>query len=202
MLDVEGFILVGGASSRMGRDKSHLTLDGQTIVERVAAALKAVTSRISVVGSQRTEGASLPAIPDLRESWGPLGGIEAALRASAAEWCVIVACDLPFVTGDLFNRLVSFIDTVDAVVPIQNDRRPQPLCALYRRHECLTATEIAIDRGEHVPRAILEGVRTRYVDFAQLSDLDGSEYFFFNVNRPENYERAKVLARQSDTRSR
>ena len=36
MLDVEGFILVGGASSRMGADKSSLLLNGKTTVSLIS----------------------------------------------------------------------------------------------------------------------------------------------------------------------
>ncbi len=47
---IEGFILVGGKSRRMGTDKSRLVLNGQSFVERIAQKLLAVTSSIKVVG--------------------------------------------------------------------------------------------------------------------------------------------------------
>ena len=55
MLDVEGFILVGGASSRMGRDKSQLMLGRQTTVEHIADALSDVATRIRLVGARRVD---------------------------------------------------------------------------------------------------------------------------------------------------
>src|SRR5437868_1502600 len=94
--DVEGFILVGGASSRMGTDKSHLRFGGQTAVERIAAELAAITSRISLVGSRMNGAASgLRIVSDIHEKWGALGGIHAALSSCEAEWAMIIACDLP-----------------------------------------------------------------------------------------------------------
>ena len=82
MLDVEGFILVGGASSRMGADKSGLVLNGKTTVSLIAEALRPVTSNVSLVGSSRRSSTlRLPNVPDVNERWGPLGGIQAALRA-------------------------------------------------------------------------------------------------------------------------
>src|ERR1044071_5924859 len=101
MLDVEGFILVGGASSRMGRDKSRLMLGSRTTVERIAEAMAEVATRVRLVGRLKDghgDGNRFEALPDLADSWGPLGGIQAALHAAEAEWCLVIACDLPFVS--------------------------------------------------------------------------------------------------------
>ena len=144
MLDVEGFILVGGRSSRMGTDKSLMQFDGQTSVERMAAELRSITPRISLVGTGRAGfDPDLRIIPDTHEQWGALGGIHAALGACVADWALIVACDLPFVTRDLCARLLTLsqLQSPDAVVPIQPDGRPQPLCALYRREPCQLEAE-------------------------------------------------------------
>jgi len=202
MLDVEGFILVGGASSRMGADKSQLLLGGRTNVERIADALRPVAEKISVVGSRAAAHGQLPNVPDLHERWGPLGGIHASLRVAKAEWCFVVACDLPFVTTELFGCLMMFIAGVDAVVPVQEDQYPQPLCAIYRCRPCLIAAEAAIARDEHSPRALLDKVSIRYLEFDELATLAGSDHFFFNVNTPEHYERAKeILASRARTES-
>jgi molybdenum cofactor guanylyltransferase len=202
MFDVEGFILVGGQSSRMGSDKSRLVFGTRTGVEHITAALRALTPEIRLVGA-RDEGNSgaLQNIPDNHERWGALGGIQASLAACQSEWAVIVACDLPFVTAELFARLWQFsrqtdAEVFDAIVPIQPDKRPQPLCALYRRESCSAAAEQLVAAGEHKPRALLAKVRTRWVNFDELSDLPGAESFFLNVNTPNDYERAKeILAR-------
>src|SRR5262245_52725277 len=116
MLDVEGFILVGGQSRRMGTDKSRLRLGETTFVDRLATQLRALTHQISLVGSG-PDDVKLPAIPDVHQRWGALGGIHAALTACRAEWAAILACDLPFVTGDLWRRLTTLRQQADAVVP-------------------------------------------------------------------------------------
>ena len=193
MLDVEGFILVGGKSSRMGTDKSRLMFDDQTAIARIADELRSAADSVRVVGSDADDAET---IADIHSHWGPLGGIHAALTASKQDWCLIVACDLPFVTRELFERLIQLSDeSAEAIVPLQADSRPQPLCALYRRQPCLLAAEHSIANGEHSPRALLDKVKTRYIKFDELSDLQGVEHFFFNVNTPESYERAKQIAR-------
>lgn len=189
MADLEGFILVGGASSRMGEDKSRLPLGGKTFVERAAEALAAVAARVSVVSARSTDaGFALPLVRDVFVGAGALGGLHAALKSCRAPWAAVVSCDLPFVTGELFARLASFRgDELDAVAPRQRDGRAQPLCALYARDTCLRAAERLLRAGELRPRVLLDGVRTRWVAPAELADLAGSARFFTNVNTPADY---------------
>jgi len=195
MFDVEGFILVGGQSSRMGSDKSQLSYGKQTALERIAAALQPLAAKVSLVGARaKAEAIDLDSVPDTHERWGALGGIQAALGACHSEWAVIVACDLPLVSHELFLRLWQLAQrnpgTFDAIVPVQPDERPQPLCAIYRREACSETVERLIAEGEHKPRALLRKVRTRWVEFREVADLPGAEHFFLNVNTPDDYEQA------------
>jgi molybdopterin-guanine dinucleotide biosynthesis protein A len=196
MIEAEGFILAGGASSRMGADKAALSLGGETLVARVRRALAGATSRTSLVSSRAGHaGFSLPVVPDVYAGVGALGGLHAALAACRAPWALVVSCDLPFVTPELFARLASFADDedeLDAVAPVQRDGRPQPLCTLYAARPCLAAAERLLGEGERRPRALLCQVRTRWVSPDELSDLTRAEHFFTNVNTPEEYERARA----------
>ncbi|MFS8084435.1 MAG: molybdenum cofactor guanylyltransferase [Acidobacteriota bacterium] len=203
MLDVEGFILVGGASSRMGSDKARLIFGGQTGVQRIAAQLKPLADKVRVVGSRTEPGDSdFENVPDLLDRWGALGGIHSALSACRASWAVVVACDLPLVTSDLFVRLWELkAEKFDAIVPIQPDGRPQPLCAIYRRETNSAEAARLIAANEHTPRALLAQVRTRWVEFRELADLPGAEHFFLNVNTPADYEHAQQLL-ESRSRAR
>jgi molybdopterin-guanine dinucleotide biosynthesis protein A len=196
MSDVEGFILAGGASSRMGADKAHLRLGGRTLVERAAAALGGVAGRVSVVSSKPDAAAfGLPVVGDLLGGRGALGGLHAALAHASAEWAAILSCDLPFVTRALFERLASRRgQDADAVAPLQPDGRPQPLCALYLRAACLPVTEELLRAGELRPRALLARVHTRWVSFAEVEDLENSGHFFRNVNTPEDFAEALRIA--------
>jgi molybdopterin-guanine dinucleotide biosynthesis protein A len=195
VVEVEGFILAGGASSRMGADKAGLVMGDETFVARAARALGRVAPRVSVVSSREEHALTgLPVVRDVHEGTGALGGIHAALRACRAPWAAVVSCDLPFATGELFARLASLAgEEVDAVAPVQTDGRIQPLCALYAVATCLPATEELLASGEHRPRALLKQLKTRWVTPAELSDLSRAELFFVNVNTPEDYESAKAM---------
>jgi len=201
MADLEGFILAGGASSRMGEDKSRLRLGGLTFVERVARALGPVAARVRLVSSRPDASAhGLPVVSDLHESRGALGGIHAALTNCRAPLALVVSCDLPFVTRELFEHLLSLRTAdadadADAVAPIQPDGRPQPLCALYSAALCARVADELIRAGELRPRELLRRVRTRWVAFEELADLPNSAHLFENVNTPEDYEKAKAGVR-------
>jgi molybdopterin-guanine dinucleotide biosynthesis protein A len=201
MFDVEGFILVGGQSSRMGSDKSQLLFGGRTGVEHMAAALRPLTSKVRLVGA-RSERSGFENVPDTFAGWGALGGIHAAVAACKSEWAVIAACDLPLVSAELFARLWQLANQdppFDAIVPIQPDGRPQPLCAIYQRKPCLAAATGLIAQGEHKPRALLASVRTHWLNFDEISDLPGAQNFFLNVNAPNDYERARQIMAESST---
>ncbi len=187
---IEGFVLAGGASSRMGTDKAKLVLDGQTFSKRISDALAAAVSSVTIVGSDKGEF-GLPTVPDVFKKWGALGGLHAALANCQARWAIVVACDLPFVTPALFSRLLSLRENYDAVAPLQEDGRRQPLCAIFRVNVCLPLSEKLINAGERRPLTLLQSVRTRWVTFEELADLDGADQFFDNVNTPEDYAQAQ-----------
>lgn len=182
---VEAFILAGGASSRMGTDKSQLLLEDQTFVERIADTLLTVTDSIRLVGG--SENSKFATVADVYPQWGALGGLHAALSECRREWAIVVACDLPFVTSELFRSLASKRRDHDAVVPMQPDGRPQPLAALYRANPCARwATEL-IQTGKRRPLDLLQSVNTCWVDFAEIANLDHAERFFVNINTPDDY---------------
>jgi molybdopterin-guanine dinucleotide biosynthesis protein A len=186
---IAAFILAGGKSRRMGTDKSQLMLDGKSFVEHVAAALAKISGEITVVGKPATDSTKLPHVPDVYPNWGALGGVHTALASTDAAWCLIVACDFPFVTAELFYRLASLREGYQAVAPVQSDGIPQPLCALYQTKQCLLRAEELINSGERKPVALLQSVQTRWVPFAEIEDLPGAERFFENINTAADYER-------------
>jgi molybdopterin-guanine dinucleotide biosynthesis protein A len=187
MQSISGFILIGGQSRRMGRDKSQLTIHGQTFVDLICDEMAAITTSVTVVGGAPTE-TNLRHVGDVYPGWGALGGVHAALANCTSEWALVVACDFPFVKADLFLRMASLNVGFDAIAPVQQDLIPQPLCTLYRVEPCLGQAEQLIKSGERKPVALLQSVRTRWMSFDELADLKGSTHFFDNINTPEDYD--------------
>jgi molybdenum cofactor guanylyltransferase len=187
MKDTEAFILAGGASTRMGTDKSQLLIDRQTFAERISETLLKVTDSVTLVGH---EAENLPSVSDVYPQWGALGGLHAALTACKREWAIVVACDLPFVTAELFSSLASLKLGHEAVVPIQMDGRPQPLAALYRVDPCRQRATELIEAGRRRPFDLLEAVNTHWVSFDEIRNLEQAERFFVNINTPSDYYEA------------
>ena len=185
----QGFILAGGASRRMGTDKSRLRLEHQTFTERIAETLLQLTDSVTIVG-RMSDDSGLPVVADIYPEWGALGGLHAALSACQREWAIVVACDLPFVTAELFRTLYENRLDHEAIVPVQPDNRPQPLAALYRVEPCRERATALIEAGRRRPLDLLDAVRTRWVSFAEIRNLTQAERFFVNINTPSDYYEA------------
>lgn len=181
-LTIAGFVLAGGRSSRMGRDKASLVWDGKSLLVRAVAVVQGVTGVIAIVGDPALHDIdSLPVISDRIRGAGPLGGIEAALAWSSAEWNLVVACDMPAlepgILRTILDRAVS-LPECDAVIPVSAGI-PQPLCAAYHRRT-LPSLQAALAAGTFKMMEVLESVRVGRLE------IPGSDSFR-NINTPEDW---------------
>src|SRR3974377_2140775 len=106
MTGVTAFVLAGGKSSRMGRDKAFLVFRGQTLLERALQSLRAVTSKVYVVGAREKFCSFGPVVEDVYPDRGPLAGIHAALSTSDTELNLVLAVDMPLIEPALLVFLV------------------------------------------------------------------------------------------------
>lgn len=144
-----GFVLVGGRSRRMGRDKALLPYRGGALAQYVAAEAARAAGSAALVGDPALYGGlGYPVIRDLAPGAGPLGGICSALRSSAARWNLVVACDMPDVTAEFLERLIEEAERrgADCLLPAGASGRPEPLCAVYQAR-CLPLLSEAFARG-------------------------------------------------------
>lgn len=169
------FVLAGGASRRMGRDKALLPLAGRPLIEQIAKRATAVASSVTIVAAPGTyEGLGLPVIPDRRPHCGPLAGIEAALATGQARRNLILACDMPHLNPGLLEEL--FQGQAACVLPQTPDGRWHPLCAVWDAR-LLHGVTAALERGDFRVRAALDGVDVQLVPVEQLA----------NANTPEEW---------------
>jgi molybdopterin-guanine dinucleotide biosynthesis protein A len=192
-MDVHCFVTAGGRSSRMGKDKAWLEIGGRSMIEHVIGELLSVTPLVSVIANtQEYNRLRLPVLSDVNPGIGPLEAIRTALTNSRANWIVLVACDLPFVTAELLKTLLDCTAGHQAVVPMSAEEIVEPLCAVYST-EALEPVTALIASGERKVSRLFDRVRTRMVPFDELRRLPGSERFFVNVNTLEDYARAIEL---------
>ena len=146
-MQAAGFVLVGGRSSRMGRDKALLRWRSHSLVEEVARKVRSVAGNVALVGPPERYGAlGFDCLPDVRPGLGPLAGIEAALESGRGELNLITACDMPGVEEDWLRRLLREAEETGAhcVVTSDGDGLAQPLCGVYRG-ACLLVIRRALD---------------------------------------------------------
>jgi molybdopterin-guanine dinucleotide biosynthesis protein A len=176
----------------MGRDKALLELGGVALIVRAAAMVESVVGECAIVGDAvRLEGLELRVVADDFPGAGPLGGIATALGESSAEWSLVIACDLPYLTRAWLDFLVKRTvgSKADAILPM-NERGAEPLCAMYRKL-CLSAIRAALDGGTRKVTDGLAGLRTDYVEPAEWKVFDSEGLLFKNMNSPADYEEAK-----------
>jgi len=151
-------VLLGGASSRMGRPKQLLELAGTSFLERVVAAVSGRASQVVLLGAGPVPEAcaALLRLPDPPGPAGPLAGLLAALRwAPAATW-IVAACDLPLfdaaAVGWLLDRRAP---GRWAVLPRSPSGRLEPLAAIYEPQARPLLERLAAS-GDAAPRHLAE----------------------------------------------
>lgn len=203
--NIGGFVLAGGKSSRIGRDKSLLECGGETLLARAVRAVSTVGEnpvRIVLKKDQSETRAHFPpnaaALEDANDFANPLAGLAAVFHycfSQKIEFAAVLAVDLPFMTSRTIEKLAAIAAASTefaAVVPRQIDGRPQPLCAVYHAEKCLDAIERLIKTDENASlRDFLALVPTLYIEQNQLSS---DENLFFNVNRVEDFEAARKMS--------
>ena len=179
-----GFVLAGGKSSRMGRDKALLPCGDHTLVQHIAARVESAAGSVTLVGQpEKYRALGYAAVPDLYPDGGPACGIQAALAASPAEWNLVVACDMPALTAGFLRTLLEAAESSggDALIPLSPPGWPEPLCAVYRRTSLAVLTQ-AIRRNVRKVTEALAGLRVVYRPVA-------GGFWFQNLNTPEDWAR-------------
>jgi len=183
----------------MGVDKGLLEIAGVPMIARAARLVESVVgSPVVVVGTpEKYRELRLRAIADDWPGCGPLGGIATALAASDAEWNLIVACDLPYLTREWLQYLLQRArDSAEEAVVARNltpanRRGAEPLCAMYHRG---SEPELrrALQRGVRKVRDGLAELRVEMIEPAKWKGFDSDGLLFKNVNTPADYEEAKA----------
>jgi len=181
-MQVAGAVLTGGASTRMGRAKMLVDVDGRPMARRVCDALASGgCNPIAMIGGSATELESLelPVVEDLYPGDGPLGGTITALRHfESAPHVLVAACDLALLDAATVRAMLAAAGSAPgAAAVVAHTDRNEPGLVLWNQTalEVLTSAFTAGMRAVH--RALtLVGTTTLLVDAAVM----------LNVNRPDD----------------
>lgn len=188
-----GFVLVGGQSRRMGRDKALLELEGRPLFLRIANLLQPYVKTVTLLGPPaRYSGFGFPVLADQQPGQGPVGALYTALKNSSCDWNLFFACDLPLLNRRVIELLLRRVSDTDAqaVVPLAGDRW-QPLCAAYH-HSCVAAMEMMFEQRRHLALAgLLSLLHVDVLTTEPRESLGEWEEMFLNVNTREQWEQVR-----------
>jgi molybdenum cofactor guanylyltransferase len=210
---VNGFVLAGGQSTRMGRDKALLELDGRPLAALAVEKLRALGLDAKICGARAEAAAELArlgeVIPDNFPQSGPIAGIEAGLVASDSPLSLFLAVDMPLVPMEFLRWLIERAETSGAVATIPAAGGwEQPLCAVYSRR-LLDGLRAAIAAGHlKMMTAVTEAATAleERVDLFQVESVGAGlqpgvwpqdpplQEWFVNGNTPEEFARLVAQA--------
>ena len=200
-MHLAGFVLAGGLSTRMRRDKAMLDWHGEPLLAHMAQEVACVARSVVVLGPpSRYQALGLPCWSDTHLGLGPLGAVETALQRTAEDWNLLVAVDLAGVDRTLLASLAHTAegagDTQATVVRELESRetgdagnagcRVHPLCGIYHR-SALAAVQDAIRRNDLRMMNLLSRLNPVYHDI---------RYRLANLNQPEDWS-AFLASRRS-----
>lgn len=178
-----GVVLAGGRSSRMGRDKALIEVDGRSLLDRALDKLDPHVAELLVIGEPEKYGHVGPFV--VADEWpgkGPLGGLATAMRYASNDRLLVIACDLPGLNDRLFDLLKAQLGhSTEAVVP-RHEGLVEPLAAVYHRNaqpvfrRCVELDVLKMSDA-------LSQVRTSFVEVSPGRDGWPAD-LFRNINSP------------------
>lgn len=184
---ITGVILAGGESRRMGSDKALLPLAGARFIDHAYRTLADLFEEVLIVTNSPALYQDLPCrkVPDIYYAQGSLAGIHSGLCHAREERIFVVACDMPFVSGDFVRHLCSLATKGEVVIPC-GDNGHEPLHALYHK-DCLVPMETALDSGQKRIVSFFPAVRVHAVPQKEWAALDPQSLSLRNINTPDEY---------------
>lgn len=200
-------VQAGGESRRMGRSKATVPFMGRPLIERLVDRVAPLADEILITTNEPENLGFLSRNPnhekvrlvrDIRSVRGSLSGMLTAFDAASNEFVAACACDMMFVSPELFLAefmLLGQDECVDAVVP-RTEFGFEPFHGVYRRGACLRAVDRALGEGISSLRGFLGLVRTRALTIDEVSQVVPEGRCFMNANTPDELAKAEAVARE------
>lgn len=196
---VVGYVLAGGGSTRFGRDKALVEIDGAAMLLRMRSLVGAVSQQVTVIAPPpRYAALGVTSVSDRWEGQGPLAGIITALLTtkeigSGAVWNLIIGCDMPFLTQEWLSYFVerALASSAEVVSPM-SALGLEPLCACWRT----SAAPKLQNAFDGCVRKITEAMKIlalEVVDEADWKRFDSAGRLFWNMNTAADFDEAKRI---------
>lgn len=180
-MDLSGFVLAGGRSTRMGQDKALLDWHGRPLLDHMIELIRTVADPVHVVGRDQ--------LPDRLPGFGPLSGIATGLETTFTDANLFIAVDLPFLTKGFLKYLRSRIEDSAHPLVACNIGSAFPLCVGAWR-PMLPEINRRLASGRLSLRALIEAGSTEIINETQLTKLGFGGSLFRNINTEDDYRLA------------
>ena len=186
-----GYILAGGLSKRMGREKALMVWRGQPLIERVSGLLSSLDLEVHVVlgSSMQARRYEVSTVIDILPDCGPMGGILSGLRHSKKELNCFVPCDMPMLTKGLLRSLEDQIKDYDAIVPRDTSGRVQPLVGYYSPR-CIDILAKWVGAGRLSLTGLIKSGEMR-VKILENAAGNPEEDIFLNINDLQSFRKTQ-----------
>jgi molybdopterin-guanine dinucleotide biosynthesis protein A len=190
---LNGLVLAGGKSMRMGFDKGAVTWFGKEQRYHVADMLKPFCQEvfISCRSEQKQQiDINYNVLEDTFTGLGPFGAILSAFRAQPDKAWLVVACDLPLLETDTFRSLVSQrnVSSIATAFNSPDNEFPEPLITIWEPKSYPILLSF-LAQGYSCPRKVLIN---NDVNLLQAPNPEA----LTNVNTPEDLEKVKRTIHQ------
>lgn len=195
-IPVTGVILAGGQSRRMGQNKALMRLGDEPLIAHVVRQIELVVDELLLITNEPDlyTDLKIPVYTDILPDMGALGGLHTGLTHAVNSTVICVGCDMPLLQPNLLSHLSTLLGNYDAVVPCVEaaDRSAvvfQTLSAVYSKR-CLPVIDGMLAAGELRVHALYDRIDTRIVQPHEWQAFDPQGLSFFNINTPEDFEKA------------
>ncbi|WP_024768113.1 molybdenum cofactor guanylyltransferase [Aquimarina macrocephali] len=179
--NITGIILAGGKSSRMGREKGLILLDGKPFIQHGIDALQPLVDTIIIVSSNSDYDVfEVDRVEDIIVESGPLAGLHSGLMHSKTEHNLVISCDVPLITTEFLKKLLYYKKEDYDIVQFEAEGKSIPLIALYKKR-CADQCQELLANGERRLRKLVSTVKTK-----TITVLDKERVLVTNMNTVED----------------
>jgi molybdopterin-guanine dinucleotide biosynthesis protein A len=183
---IEAFVLAGGKSSRMGRDKGLVSLNEEPMILHVLRELEILKISTKIIANNPGyKRFKLPVYGDIIAKKGPMGGLLTAMEHAKAKMLLLIACDMPFITASAIEMLLDHADE-NQIIASQLEQKVNPLFSIY-----------PLILKENIKKSIGSG-ELKMTEFILKNqhvllpfDYENSDKIFDNINTEEQRQEAE-----------
>ncbi len=194
--DCTGVILAGGKNSRLpGKKKTFRKIGNTTILETIHGIFTRLFKEVIIVVNdpQDFAGWDMTVVTDIIPKRCALAGLHAGLFYARYPIAYATACDAPFVNPRVIEYIVQQAEPgMDVVIP-RTDKGTETLSAVYSR-ECIPFIERNLEKDIFMIKKFFKKNKTKEIPIETLQQWDPDMKFIFNINTPEDLEKAKQMA--------